>query len=215
MEAKMKRLVAVLPVVLLLGIVLFGCEPPAAPIAANSRPPAPPGPPGSEPPAAPVAAAPAAPAPQPAARPNERPIPLESKAGIFAGGLDELSAPVSRPASSQPASPAADPNVERVKAEKGVGIKGRSLDEYEGVIVTPAKTLFTVREDLIFKSITHALNLFNASEGRNPESHEEFMEKIVEFNNIKLPELPPGQKYVYDPEKNELMVERPKLKSAP
>jgi hypothetical protein len=138
--------------------------------------------------------------------------------GVFAGGLDDLSAPVSRPSpSSQPAAAAAvDPNVERVKAEKGVGIKGRSLDEYEGVVVTPAKTLFTVRERVVFEiQIPGALNLFNASEGRNPESHEEFMEKIVKFNNIKLPELPPGHKYIYDPEKNELMVERPKLKSAP
>jgi hypothetical protein len=97
-----------------------------------------------------------------------------------------------------------------------VGIKGRSLDEYEGVVVTPAKTLFTVRERVVFEiQIPGALNLFNASEGRNPESHEEFMEKIVQFNQIKLPELPPGQKYVYDPARNELMVERPKLKSAP
>jgi hypothetical protein len=213
----MKRLVALFAVLLLCGIVLPGCEPPPAPVASNNLPPAPPGPPGSQPPAPPAASAPAASPQESAAQPNERPIPLESKAGVFAGGLDDLSAPVSQPASSsQPAAAApSDPNVERVKAEKGVGIKGRSLDEYEGVIVTPAKTLFSVREDLIFKSITHALNLFNASEGRYPESHEEFMEKIVKFNNIKLPELPPGHKYVYDPEANELMVERPKLKSAP
>lgn len=207
----MKRLVALLAVVMLCGLVLLGCEPPPVPVAGNNLPPAPPGPPGSQPPAPPAAAAPA---PQePAARPNERPIPLESKAGVFAGTLDDLSAPVSRPLPSpQPAAA----NVERVKAEKGVGIKGRSLDEYEGVVVTPAKTLFTVRERVVFEiQIPGALNLFNASEGRNPESHEEFMEKIVKFNNIKLPELPPGHKYVYDPASNELMVERPKLKSAP
>ena len=210
----MKRRVALLVVVMLCGLVLLGCEPPPVPVAANNSPPAPPGPPGSHPPAPPAAAAPQ----EPASRPNERPIPLESKAGVFAGGLDDLSAPVSRPSpSSQPAAAApADPNVERVKAQKGVGIKGRSLDEYEGVVVTPAKTLFTVRERVVFEiQIPGALNLFNASEGRNPESHEEFMEKIVEFNNIKLPELPPGHKYVYDPQANELMVERPKLKSAP
>jgi hypothetical protein len=210
LEAKMKRRVALLPLVLLLGIVLVGCEPPAATVGANA-PPGPPPPPGSEPAAAPAPP----PAPAPAAQPNQRPIPLESKAGVFAGGLDDLAAPVSRP-SSQPAAPPVDPNVERVKAEKGVGIKGRSLDEYEGVVVTPAKQIFTVRERVVFEiQIPGALNLFNASEGRNPESHEEFMEKIIKFNNIKLPELPPGQKYIYDPAQNELMVERPKLKSAP
>lgn len=211
----MKRRVAGLPVVLLWGIVLLGCEPPAAPVASNV-PPGPPPPPGSAPAVAPAPAP--APVVAPAAQPNQRPIPLESKAGVFAGGLDDLAAPVSRssPAPEAAAAPPVDPNVERVKAEKGVGIKGRSLDEYEGVIVTPAKQIFTVRERVVFEiQIPSALNLFNASEGRNPESHEEFMEKIVQFNNIKLPELPPGQKYVYDPARNELMVERPKLKGAP
>jgi hypothetical protein len=208
----MKRRVSLLPVVLLLGIVLLGCEPPAATVGANT-PPGPPPPPGSEPAVAPAPAP--APAAAPQTQPNQRPIPLESKAGVFAGGLDDLAAPVSRP-SSQSAVPPADPSVERVKAEKGVGIKGRSLDEYEGVIVTPAKTIFTVRERVVFEiQIPGAMNLFNASEGRNPESHEEFMEKIIQFNNIKLPQLPPGQKYVYDPAQNELMVERPKLKGAP
>jgi hypothetical protein len=103
-----------------------------------------------------------------------------------------------------------------VKAQKGVGIKGRSLDEYEGPVVTPAKTLFTAKERIAFEiAVPQALALFNASEGRNPESHEEFMEKIVEFNKIELPQLPPGHKYVYDPARNELMVERPKSKSTP
>ena len=213
----MKRLVAVLSLLLLFGIVLTGCEPPAATVGANPPPgpPAPRGPPASVPAAAP-AHAPAAPASQPAVQPNQRPIPLESKAGVFAGGLDDLAAPVSRPSSQATSVPPVDPNVERVKAEKGVGIKGRSLDKYEGVIVTPAKTYFTVRERIVFEiQIPGALNLFNASEGRNPSSHEEFMEKIIEFNNIKLPELRPGEKYVYDPKMNELMVERPKLKGAP
>jgi hypothetical protein len=40
------------------------------------------------------------------------------------------------------------------------------------------------------------------------------MEKIVKFNNIKLPQLPPGQTYFYDPETNQLMVRRPKPNGA-
>jgi hypothetical protein len=159
----MKRRVAVLPVVLLLGLVLVGCEPPPAPVAANSGPPAPPAPP---------SAAPPAPAPAPA--------------------------------------------MEQVKAEVGVGVKGRSLDEHEGVVVTPAKTLFAFKEKAVFDiQIPQALQLFNATEGRNPESDEEFMEKIVKFNNIKLPELRQGERYYYDPATNELMVERPKRQATP
>lgn len=154
----MKRLLTQLTFVLLLGLVILGCEPPKAPVA-SSLPPPPPAPPAPPPPA---------------------------------------------------------PEVERVKAEVGVGVKGRSLDEYEGVVVTPAKTLFAFKEKAVFDiQIPQALQLFNASEGRNPESHEEFMEKIVKFNNIKLPELRQGERYVFDPATNELMVERPKLKTAP
>jgi hypothetical protein len=154
----MKRLVALLAVVLLFGIVLLGCEPPAAPVASNLPPPPP---------------APPAPAPPP-------------------------------------------PEMEAIKAEVGVGIKGRSLDEYEGVVVTPAKTLFAVRERVVFDiQIPQALTLFNASEGRYPESDDEFMEKIVKFNNINLPKLPPEHTYYYDPETHELMVRRPKQSAAP
>jgi hypothetical protein len=132
--------------------------------------------------------------------------------GVFAGGIDDLAA---RPEASPPANlqpqPAAEPATERVKAEKGVGIKGRSLDQYEGVLVTPAKAFFSVRERIVFEQqIPHSLNLYKASEGQGPKSHEEFMEKIVEFNRIKLPQLPPGHKYVYDVEQEMLMVERPK-----
>lgn len=123
-------------------------------------------------------------------------------------------APPAPPAAPQAPVVAPPVETEQVKAEQGVGIKGRSLDEYEGVVVTPAKTLFAVRERIAFEiEVPQALAFFNAMEGRNPESHEEFMEKIIEFNKIELPKLPPGHKYLYDPERNELMVERPKLKS--
>ena len=35
------------------------------------------------------------------------------------------------------------------------------------------------------------------------------MEKIIKENMIKLPELPEGHKYVYDPMLKTLMVEKP------
>ncbi len=35
------------------------------------------------------------------------------------------------------------------------------------------------------------------------------MENIIKANGIALPELPAGQKYVFDPEQAQLMVERP------
>lgn len=201
----MTRHVVVLPLVLLFGIVLTGgCD--APPPVANSGVPAPPPPPGSQPAVAP--------APPPPAPTGQAPLPPETKFGAFAGSIDDLAArPQSAP--SPPPAPATTPSVEsateRVKAEKGVGIKGRSLDQYEGVIVTPAKAYFSARERIAFEiAVPHALNLYKASEGHAPKTHEEFMEKIVEFNQIKLPLLPQGHKYVYDPMTEQLMVERPK-----
>ena len=51
--------------------------------------------------------------------------------------------------------------------------------------------------------------LFKATEGRTPKSHEEFMEKIIKANHIHLPTLPEGHRYVYDPKQEQLMVEQP------
>ena len=219
----MKRLVALLPLVLLAGIVLLGCEPPAATVGANSTPPgppAPPGPPGSAAPAASPAPPTSPAAPQPATRPNERPIPLESKAGVFAGTLDDLAAPVSRPSAPSQATspPPVDPNVERVKAEKGVGIKGRSLDEYEGVVVTPVKAYFAAKERIFFEIEFPAnYQTWRVGEDRAPADYEELKAKFLDPLGLtaKMPKLPPGHKYTWDATNEQLMVERPKLKSAP
>ncbi|WP_425616528.1 hypothetical protein NA78x_000176 [Anatilimnocola sp. NA78] len=110
---------------------------------------------------------------------------------------------------TEPLPPALPPG-ESVKAEVGVGAKGRSLDNETGFIVEPAKTLFAFREKAVFDiSIPSAMKLFEASEGRYPNSDEEFMQKIIKDNNIKLPVLPAGQIYYYDPETHDLMVRKP------
>jgi hypothetical protein len=209
----MIRFVAFVPLALLLCIAIAGCEPPAQNAGVTNAPPgppAPPKPPGSETATDTTSPTTTATSTEPAAASNKPPLPLETKAGVFAGSLDDLAAPASP---AQP-SPGGEPNTERVKAQKGVGIKGRSLDEYEGVVVTPVKSYFSTKERIVFEiAVPQAMNLFQATEGRFPESHDEFMEKIVKFNNIQLPELPMGHKYVYDPETHELLVERPKRKT--
>jgi hypothetical protein len=91
-----------------------------------------------------------------------------------------------------------------------VGARGQSLQQHSGVLVEPAKAFFRVEQRMVFDvQIPQALQLFAATEGRKPNSHDEFMTKIIAANNIQLPRLPPGQKYIYSPEKGELMVERP------
>ncbi len=54
--------------------------------------------------------------------------------------------------------------------------------------------------------------MFKAINGRNPKSQEEFDREIIKESGVNLPELPEGSKYVYDPEKGELTVVRPKPK---
>jgi hypothetical protein len=113
-------------------------------------------------------------------------------------------------ASPQATPPVASPKTEQVKAEAGVGARGQSLQQHSGVLVEPAKAFFRVEQRMVFDvQIPQALQLFAATEGRKPNSHDEFMTKIIAANNIQLPRLPPGQKYIYSPEKGELMVERP------
>jgi hypothetical protein len=105
-------------------------------------------------------------------------------------------------------SAAPQPDVLREKAAVGMGEKGRG---YGGDMITePVKVLWNVKERLALMQIQQALDLYKAGEGHAPKSHQEFMDRIIKANDIKLPTLPPGQRYVYDPSKEELMVERPK-----
>ncbi len=107
--------------------------------------------------------------------------------------------------------PAVQTPQESAKAQVGVGIKGRSLDNETGVgkmISAPVSALFAVKERVAFDiQIPQALNLFKATEGRFPKSHQEFMDKIIKANQIKLPELPAGMVYRFNTELGELWVD--------
>lgn len=205
--------------VLLSSAFLVGCgteippEPPAATAPAASAVPTTPAPAATPDMAAGAPTAPGTPQLPPAApaaaSPQPSPPPTVAPA---AGATPELVPPALNPPQPPAAPPGLPPapDMERVKAEKGVGVKGRSLDPHEGLIVTSAKALFTVRERAVFEiQIPEALKLYKATNDKGPKSHEEFMAQIIDANQIQLPQLPPGQRYVYDPEKEELMVERP------
>jgi hypothetical protein len=104
----------------------------------------------------------------------------------------------------------APPPPQQVKADVGVSVRGKSLQEHSGVLVAPAQAYFRTEERVVFQiQIPQAMNLFKATEGRNPRTHEGFMARIIKENNIKLPPLSAGEKFVYDAAKAELMVERP------
>lgn len=103
------------------------------------------------------------------------------------------------------------PKLEEPKvAEAGVGKQGQSLQNESGVgrmIAQPAITLFAVKQRVVFEiQIPQAVNLYQASEGKFPATHDEFMTKIIKANQINLPELPAGQEYKYHPEDHQLWV---------
>ena len=116
--------------------------------------------------------------------------------------------PVQVPGTAQaPATP--DANVGQ-KAQAGVAKQGRSLDGEKGVgkmIAQPIMSLFAFKENAVFKiQIPSALKLFEASEGRKPKSHQEFMDKIITANQIRLPELRTGMEYNFHTDTGELWV---------
>jgi len=55
-------------------------------------------------------------------------------------------------------------------------------------------------------NIKHAMDLYNAENGRYPATHEEFMTEIINKNQIQLPKLPFYQEYRYDEKAHELKI---------
>ena len=121
---------------------------------------------------------------------------------------DVFEAPIHRDLTRErKATPAAGP--EASPAGVGVGAQGKGYGA--GIVTTPVAALFAAKESIVFKiQIPQAMKFFEAQNNRKPSSHEEFMEKIIKDNQITLPELPAGEKYIYDPQAGELMYTHPK-----
>lgn len=73
-------------------------------------------------------------------------------------------------------------------------------------ITGPLAALQNAREKIPQLAIQHAINLFQASEGRYPASFDEFMTRIIQENRINLPQLPQGLAWEYDVEAHQLLV---------
>jgi len=121
-------------------------------------------------------------------------------------------APAAGPASPQSAAadPGPAPGMVREVAKPGVTGKGGYEEGILAPLTTPLNTYWTAKEMAVYEiAIPRAMQLFEFEKERKPNSHEEFMREIIKKNNFKLPELPVGVRYVYDPKRGELMVERP------
>ena len=90
-----------------------------------------------------------------------------------------------------------------------MGEKGRGYGP--GVVATPVASYFNMRERIAFDiQLPEAMKLFKAAEDRAPKTHEEFMERIIKEQHINLPTLPEGERYMYDPKTQQLMVLQPR-----
>ena len=116
--------------------------------------------------------------------------------GITTDSVESAGAPVAKKEAPAP---------QREKAKAGVTGRG---DYGGGFGTTALSTYVRVQEKVEFLQVDQALTLYKASTGALPKTHEEFMEKVIKPNQINLPKLQPGDKYVYDPEKGQLMVEK-------
>jgi len=115
-------------------------------------------------------------------------------------------------------------NTVTVKAEPGLSGKGNygtpTGNNPMEIITVPISTMFRTQDRLVLQQVEHAMNLYKAEHGMAPATHAEFWEKIIVANNLqpnqssanrnKLPQLPAGQTYVYDPKDGVLKVRKPK-----
>jgi hypothetical protein len=141
-------------------------------------------------------------------------LPVETQFGAFAGDVNDLAARPAAPPAAPPGQPSpSDPNTERVKAQAGVGIKGRSLDPYQGVVVTPVKAYFAGKERAFFDiEFPGNYRLWRVDQPSAPKDFDDLKAKFLDPLGLTghLPKLPQGHKYVWDAEKEELQVERPR-----
>ncbi len=95
-----------------------------------------------------------------------------------------------------------------------MGEKGRGYGHT--YIAVAAASLWAVKERVALDMIKHNLDLYKADhDGKGPKNHAEFMQKIIKEGDIKLPVLPEGDTYEYDPATEQLMVNRPEDPNAP
>ena len=137
---------------------------------------------------------------QPAAAPVDEPEPVEEAP---AANPAQVNAPVQN-----------TDNTVTVRPGYNFSGRGSSLASADGqnpmgIITVPVKTLFVTQDRLVLQQIEYAMKMFHAEHGRAPASETEFTDRIINANNIKLPQLPAGQIYFYDPQDGELKIRKP------
>ena len=91
--------------------------------------------------------------------------------------------------------------IEEVGADDAV--RGRTLQG--GYLQEVLGQRFHIEHRLIFMNVKKAIDLYQATNGFKPKSHEVFWSEIIEANSIQLPELYDDWEYYYDADSGELM----------
>lgn len=97
--------------------------------------------------------------------------------------------------------------VEEFRPEAGQEVVSNKV-EITNPITGALEAYQPMKRQIATLGIEHAVNLFQASEGRYPKDFDEFKTRIIEENKIRLPELPKGLSYQYDVENHKLVVVR-------
>ncbi|MCL2745257.1 MAG: hypothetical protein FWE67_15555 [Planctomycetaceae bacterium] len=151
----------------------------------------------------------------PAVQPATPPAPQEESASAESPDTTVAEMPGAA-LTEQSAQPEQPEGTERVKADVGAGKKGhygqKGGEAATDIITVPIATLFRAQEITAYRiKVPQAMQLYKASnDGKAPATHEEYWEKIIKANEITLPQLPDGQRYVYDPATEGLLIEKPK-----
>jgi hypothetical protein len=119
---------------------------------------------------------------------------------LFVGCVDATDTRTQKPA--DPPKPAEIGEFDQAAGKEVVKLDAQVSDPITG----PLEILKKAKVELPMLAIEHALNLYNAAEGRFPQSHDEFMTQIITANNIRLPALPNGLQYQYDVAGHRLVI---------
>lgn len=88
--------------------------------------------------------------------------------------------------------------------------EGRKVSDSKGTYSNPITGALEVYgptlERISKMHIEHAVRLYHAEHGEYPKDYDEFMNRIIKPNNIKLPVLPGGLEYQYDEQNHKLVV---------
>jgi len=89
--------------------------------------------------------------------------------------------------------------------EKGAVVASQKVSNKDPITVVGSAYVSAIGQTAI-GNIKHAMDLYQAENGRYPANYDEFKAEILQKNNIALPKLPSYQAYGYDEKEHKLIV---------